>query len=57
MEADLDAVVLRCLGKVAAERFPNAEALQQALLRCRCASGMSEAEVRHWRQAGREHEA
>ena len=35
--ADLEAVVLRCLAKEPAGRFPDVEALEQALAGCACA--------------------
>ena len=35
---DLERVVLRCLAKDPAERFPDAESLERALARCACAA-------------------
>jgi eukaryotic-like serine/threonine-protein kinase len=46
--ADLDAVVLRCLAKDPMERFPDAESLEIALGRCRCASSWDKALARQW---------
>jgi serine/threonine-protein kinase len=36
--ADLQAVVLRCLEKEPARRFPDAASVEQALAQCGCAS-------------------
>src|SRR5262249_6344737 len=41
LPADLEAVVLRCLEKEPARRFPNPDALEQALAQCACASDWS----------------
>ena len=35
---DLERVVLRCLAKAPAERFPDAESLERALCECACAA-------------------
>jgi serine/threonine-protein kinase len=49
--ADLEAVVLRCLEKQAAERWPTAEALAEALARCACAGDWTQAAAVDWWQA------
>ena len=49
--ADLDAVVLRCLAKDPAARFPTAEALEIALGRCGCAAAWDKAVARDWWRA------
>jgi serine/threonine-protein kinase len=46
--ADLQAVVLRCLEKDAARRFPNADELAQALARCRCADQWTRERAAAW---------
>jgi serine/threonine-protein kinase len=48
--ADLEAVVLRCLAKVPAERFADAEALDRALAQCQCAGQWTEEQARRWWQ-------
>ena len=48
MPADLQAVVLRCLEKDPDRRFPSAEALAQALARCRCAGLWTEEQAAAW---------
>jgi serine/threonine protein kinase len=45
VDADLEAVVLRCLAKSPAERFSDAGELEQALEACRCAGQWSEAHL------------
>ncbi len=45
LQADLEAVVLRCLEKDPARRFPTAEELEQAHARCQCADKWS------WRES------
>jgi tRNA A-37 threonylcarbamoyl transferase component Bud32 len=51
---DLERVVLRCLAKDAAERFPDAESLERALGLCACAGDWDqERAVRWWRDADR----
>jgi serine/threonine-protein kinase len=51
---DLERVVLRCLAKDPAERFPNAESLERALGACHCAAGWDQDRaVRWWRFAVR----
>jgi len=46
--ADLQAVVLRCLEKDPARRFPNADELAQALARCRCADQWTRERAAAW---------
>src|SRR5262249_28072511 len=46
--ADLQAVVLRCLEKEPAPRFPDGGALAQALTRCRCADGWTLERATAW---------
>jgi serine/threonine-protein kinase len=49
---DLECVVLRCLAKNPAERFPDAEGLEHALGECACAGDWDrERAVRWWRDA------
>jgi serine/threonine-protein kinase len=51
---DLDRVVLRCLTKDAAERFPDAESLERALGECACAADWDQDRAaRWWRDADR----
>jgi serine/threonine-protein kinase len=51
--ADLEAVVLRCLEKDVEKRFPDCQALDNALAACQQASRWSEAEAANWwRQHG-----
>jgi serine/threonine-protein kinase len=45
---DLEAVVLRCLAKDPAERFADADSLEQALGQCRCAGQWTEARAKAW---------
>jgi serine/threonine-protein kinase len=45
---DVQAVVLRCLEKGPAERFPDAEALASALAQCQCAGRWTEARAAAW---------
>ncbi len=45
---DLDSVILRCLAKDSADRFPTAEALEIALGRCASASSWDKAKARRW---------
>src|SRR5262249_36975914 len=50
---DLERVVLRCLAKDPAERFPDAESLEQALAGCACADRWSAKRAAEWwRQVG-----
>ncbi len=46
--ADLQAVVLRCLEKAPARRFPDAGELAQALARCRCADQWAQEQAADW---------
>jgi serine/threonine-protein kinase len=46
--ADLQAVVLRCLEKNPARRFPGADELGQALARCRCADQWTRERAAAW---------
>ena len=50
--ADLDGVVLRCLAKDPADRFPTAEALELGLAGCSAASAWDKAQARHWWNEG-----
>jgi hypothetical protein len=51
---DLDRVVLRCLAKDPAERFPDAERLERALSECGCAGEWDLMQAaRWWRGSGR----
>jgi serine/threonine-protein kinase len=50
---DLERVVLRCLAKDPADRFPDAESLEQALAECACAEGWNaKRAAQWWLQAG-----
>jgi serine/threonine-protein kinase len=49
--ADLEAVVLRCLEKDPAKRFPDAESLDEALARCACAGQWTRREAVAWWQS------
>jgi serine/threonine-protein kinase len=52
--ADLETVVLRCLAKAPADRFPDVAGLDAALAACACAGQWSAAEAAAWgRQASR----
>ena len=46
--ADLEAIVLRCLAKSTADRFPNAAELERALAACAAADGWSAARAQAW---------
>jgi hypothetical protein len=51
---DLERVVLRCLAKNAADRFPNAACLERALGDCDCVKDWDlELAARWWQQAGK----
>jgi eukaryotic-like serine/threonine-protein kinase len=45
---DLEQVILRCLAKSPAERFPDAASLAEALDACQCADGWSRALAARW---------
>jgi serine/threonine-protein kinase len=45
---DVERVVLRCLAKDPAERFPDAESLDRALGACACAGEWDEERASHW---------
>ena len=47
---DLERVVLRCLAKPPDQRFPDAEALEQALGACACAGDWDQARAARWWQ-------
>ena len=51
LPADLEAVVLRCLAKQPADRFPDARSLAAALAACACASEWDQARAEQWWQA------
>jgi serine/threonine-protein kinase len=46
--SDLQGIVLRCLEKDSARRFPDAGALHDALVACGCAGGWSEDLAADW---------
>src|SRR5262249_54325060 len=46
--ADLQAVVLRCLEKDPARRFPDADSLDQALAQCSCAGRWTRERADAW---------
>ena len=51
---DLERVVLRCLAKDPAERFPDAASLERALAECGCAGNWDQDQAaRWWRDYGR----
>jgi hypothetical protein len=54
--ADLEAIVLRCLAKDPAERYPDAQSLEQALAGCSCAGGWDEEKAAAWWREVREPE-
>ena len=47
---DLERVVLRCLAKDAADRFPDAESLERALGECACADDWDQDRAAQWWQ-------
>src|SRR5262249_38363242 len=49
--ADLQEVVLRCLEKEPAQRFPDVTSLHEALAACVCAGQWTEEMAAQWRQA------
>jgi eukaryotic-like serine/threonine-protein kinase len=50
LPADLEAIVLRCLAKSTADRYPNAAELERALAACAAANGWSAARAQAWWQ-------
>jgi eukaryotic-like serine/threonine-protein kinase len=48
--ADLEAIVLRCLAKSTADRYPNAAELERALAACAAADEWSAARAQAWWQ-------
>jgi serine/threonine-protein kinase len=50
IDFDLEMVVLRCLEKDPANRYPDAQSLEKALAGCRAAAGWSEEMARAWWQ-------
>jgi serine/threonine-protein kinase len=46
--ADVQAVVLRCLAKDPGQRYPDADSLEQALARCRCADDWDREQAAAW---------
>jgi serine/threonine-protein kinase len=54
--ADLEAVVMRCLDKDPARRFPDATSLEKALAACACAGAWGEERATQWwrEQVGKE---
>jgi len=48
MAEDLERIVLRCLAKDPAERFPNVESLETALSECQCSDRWSRKEATAW---------
>ena len=51
---DLDRIVMRCLAKDPADRFPDAESLELALAECSCAGKWDKYQAnRWWRERGR----
>jgi serine/threonine-protein kinase len=48
--ADLERVVLRCLAKAPAERFPDAGSLERALGQCGCAGDWDQERAARWRR-------
>jgi eukaryotic-like serine/threonine-protein kinase len=51
LPADLEAVVLRCLAKDPAERFPDVEGLERALTECPAVGRWTEREAAEWWRA------
>jgi eukaryotic-like serine/threonine-protein kinase len=52
---DLERLVLRCLAKPPHQRFPDADALEQALGACACAGDWDQARAARWWQNADEH--
>ncbi|MBL8798148.1 MAG: serine/threonine protein kinase [Planctomycetia bacterium] len=50
LPADLEAVILRCLAKAPADRYPDAAALEAALAACSCAGQWSSQQAGQWWQ-------
>ena len=48
LPADLEAVILRCLAKAPADRYPNADALEAALAACACAADWDATHAERW---------
>jgi serine/threonine-protein kinase len=48
VDVDLNAVVMRCLEKDPANRFPNAESLAEALAGCACAGRWTRSQAEAW---------
>ena len=48
---DLEGVVLRCLAKDPAERYPDAEGLERALCQCACAGDWHRDRAARWWRA------
>ena len=48
--SDLDGIILRCLEKLPARRFQDAESLDQALAACACAGLWTEQRAAQWWQ-------
>jgi serine/threonine-protein kinase len=46
--ADLEQIVVKCLAKQPADRFPDAQSLEQALAGCRDANGWTDADAERW---------
>jgi eukaryotic-like serine/threonine-protein kinase len=47
---DLDHIVMRCLAKAPADRYPDAESLEQALAECSCAGKWDKYQANRWWQ-------
>jgi serine/threonine-protein kinase len=48
--SDLESVILRCLEKDPADRFPDVQALKDALLDCQAARDWTKVDALHWWQ-------
>jgi serine/threonine protein kinase len=51
LPSDLEQVVLRCLAKAPADRYPNIEAVGDALAETACAASWNRAQAKAWWQA------